>query len=261
MKPNDKFLLFALVFAGIFILLAGFYIYKINTKNIYAVIVPHHNIVANVRAKLFSDLAKKIPSPKTIILLSPNHYQLGQGVIQTSDYDWHLGEGKINSDKNVVDYLVKNKLANNEPSGFIYDHGIYNILPNIHNNFPNAKLVPIIFEDATIQQLDNLEKGLLESCPNCLMVASVDFSHYMPTDLPQTHDARSIKDLQTLNATDIFSDADVDSGPAMYLLITWAKDHNTDNFILKNHTDSGLNTKNLSEEATTHVFGWYEKNN
>jgi AmmeMemoRadiSam system protein B len=248
------------------ILASGLGFYFIKGKNISrtildisGVVVPHHNLVAPQRAEFFLELSKHITPPETIILLSPNHYSAGYGSIQTTSKDWRLGQGQINSNQNVVSFLVKNNLATNEPSSFIYEHGIYNILADIHNNFPNAKLVPLIFESASRYQINKLEQGLKDSCANCLMIASVDFSHYYSTSVAQSQDKRSIEDLETLNTDDLLTNAEVDSRPALALLTMWAKDHNTAEFILKNHTDSGINTQNPDSEGTTHVFGWYQQ--
>lgn len=219
-----------------------------GSPDISGAVVPHHNLAADKRAEFFAELAKRITPPETIILLSPNHYSAGQGKIQTTDQNWNLNQGRIIADKDVISFLTSHNLVINEPPSFTKEHGIYNILSDIHNNFPNAKLVPIIFENTSQDQLNKLEQGLKNSCDDCLMIASVDFSHDQPPVTAQLHDDRSIADLQTLNAADILENAEVDSRPALALLTIWAKDHKTPNFILKGH-DIG---------QTTHVFGWYE---
>lgn len=235
---------------------------KDNLKvSVSAAVVPHHNIVANQRAKFFSDLAEKIGKnnyPKTIILISPNHYYAGQGKVQTTTQNWNLNEGSIHANEGIILGLVNANLAVNEPSSFVSEHGIYNILGDIHNTFPEAQLVPLIFENTTQAQLSKLEESLSKSCDQCLMIASVDFSHYEPAQLADLHDQKSIRDLQTLNTADLISNAEVDSGPALSLLAMWAKDHHTEHFNLQNHTDSDILLNNLDLEGTSHVFGWYE---
>ena len=233
-----------------------------HSLNISGAVVPHHNLVADQRADFFSDLAEHISVPKTIILLSPNHYYAGSGSIQTTDQKWQLSQGEISPDQNVISYLVKNNLAINEPPSFKNEHGIFNILSDIHNNFPKAKIVPIIFSAQGARlpdgqgpasgwknKLKNLENGLRTSCANCLMIASVDFSHDQPALLAQQNDERSIAGLKARDTTDIIKNANIDSPPSLALLTMWAESHNTLSFILKNHTNAG---------AVTHVFGWYE---
>lgn len=252
MKFKTKIILLLFVVSGMAFLAGGLYFAenKLNRSNlnISGAVVPHHNLVAAQRAEFFSELAKHITAPETIILLSPNHFYAGSGSIQTTDQRWQLGQGQINPDQNVISYLVENNLAFNEPPSFVNEHGIFNILSDIHNNFPDAEIVPLIFENPGQNQLAELEKGLENSCGSCLMIASVDFSHDQPALLAQQNDECSIADLKTRDATGILKNAKVDSTSALALLAMWATDHNTLNFILKGH-DIG---------TTTHVFGWYE---
>lgn len=235
-----------------------------NYLNVSGVVVPHHDIVAEKRASFFKDLALQIKQPETIILVSPNHYSTGVGNIQITSQEWNLAQGKISVNNNVIDFLVKNKIALNEPGSFKDEHGIYNILADIHTNFPNAKIVPIIFKSnwASLEQektqIENLEKGLMQTCQNCLMVSSVDFSHYQPALLSQLHDEKSIRDLENLDTNDILNNAEVDSPESLALLVMWAKDHNTLSFNLKDNTSSDIIFKNLDGEGTTHVFGFYQ---
>jgi len=246
------------IFFGLFFYLAENKKANQATLNISGLVVPHHNLVAPQRAEIFSELSKLIAAPKTIILLSPNHYSAGRGSIQTTDKIWHLGQGQIEPNKNVISFMVNNSLALDEESSFVYEHGIYNILPDIHNNFPSAQIVPIIFKNTSQGQLDKLKQGLKESCADCLIIASVDFSHYTSDTQAQLQDKRSIGDLETFNASDMLTNTGVDSGPALALLTMWAKDHGTNNFVLKNHTFSGIDPKNPDGEGTSHVFGWYQ---
>ncbi len=228
---------------------------------ISAAVVPHHDIVASQRAQFFRQLAEQIDKsnyPETIILVSPNHYLAGQSKLQTSDHEWQLNKGSVNANTEVISKLLSTGAVSNEPSSFYTEHGIYNILRDIHRTFPQAKLVPIILKDASQAQLDKLEKSLLESCRNCLMIASVDFSHYQPALIADLHDQKTIRDLQTLNTADVLKNAEVDSGASLALLTMWSRDHDTAKFNLQNHTNSDLLLDNPDLEGTSHVFGWYE---
>src|SRR3989344_2027127 len=257
-------ILFSIALATPLITGSDFYFEKNKNKNrltlnISGAVLPHHNIVGHQRAEFFSVLASNITPPDTIILLSPNHYRAGQQSIQTTNQEWKLNQGKIIANQNVISYLAEHNLAANNSSSFINEHGIYNILSDIYNNFPHAKIVPIIFDGATQTELQDLKQGLMDSCLKCLMIASVDFSHYQPALLGQLHDDLSIRGLQMLDTANLFTKSEVDSGPALALLAMWAKDHNTLHFELKNHTNSGIIAQNPDIESTTHIFGWYEK--
>ncbi len=242
------------------VVLSGIFTFHQNKSviSISAVVVPHHDLVAAKRDRFFFELASDVKKPPTIILVSPNHYSLGQGNIQTDDQDWSLDKGKITPNKKVISFLNQQNVATNEPASFTDEHGIYNILGDIHHYFPKTPIVPLILKQTSQEELSKLEQGLLQSCSDCLMIASVDFSHYQPAVLAQLHDDRSIRDLQTLDTNDVLTGAEVNSGPALALLTMWAKDHDTMHFTLTAHTNSGIIFQDPDLETTTHVFGWYE---
>lgn len=229
---------------------------------ISAAVVPHHNIVAGQRAVFFKDLANAIGEqnyPETIILVSPNHYLAGHGKIQVTDKNWQLGEGSVNANSSVVTKLVRNGVAIKQTGSFESEHGIYNILDDIHQTFPKANLVPIILEDVPQEQLSSLHNSLQKSCNKCLMISSVDFSHYQPAALADLHDQKTIRDLQTLDTKDVLKNAEVDSGSSLALLTMWAKSHQTVQFNLQNHTNSDLLLNNPDIEGTSHILGWYQQ--
>lgn len=211
-------------------------------------VVPHHNFVAEVRAKFFLELASYIKKPKTIILLSPNHYHAGYGKIQTTSKDFLLGYGEIKVNQEVVSYLLEQGVVSDEPASFEDEHGIYNILKDIHDNFPGSNIVPIIFENPSKEELARLESVLKEICANCFMISSVDFSHDQEPSVAQAHDGISISYMQSRDVYNLLNDNYVDSGPALALLAMWAMDSKTAYFHLNQRTSSG---------DTTHVFGWY----
>ncbi len=224
-----------------------------NYANISGIVVPHHDLVKAQRAEFFDEIAAKIKAPKTVIIVSPNHYDAGKADIQTTDKTWDLSNGILQPDSTVIDQLS----LSIETSSFQNEHGIYNVLTDIHRVWPNAKVVPIILKMKT--RLDgSLATDLWEICPDCLMIASVDFSHYQPALLANEHDQLTLRALQNLDEDLIRTKAEVDSPPSLQLLIQWAKSHGTSRFNLEKHTNSGELLHDPDIETTTHMFGYYE---
>lgn len=230
-----------------------------SAKKISALIVPHHDLVKDQRATLFDEAAALIPAPRTVILLSPNHYESGRADIQTSNQTWDLSTGQISPDLPVLDALVAQNVAAKEPGSFTNEHGIKLILPDIKSHFPEAQIVPIIFKmDTPAAKLTALEEALEKNCADCLAIASVDFSHYQPATLANLHDGLTERALANLDTDALLAKAEVDSPPALAFLTLWAKSHGTEKFVLKDHTNSGVIANNPDIETTTHLFGWYE---
>ncbi|HSX24478.1 MAG TPA: AmmeMemoRadiSam system protein B [Candidatus Andersenbacteria bacterium] len=224
---------------------------------IAAIIIPHHDIVAKQRKQFLNELGKKI-QPKTIILISPNHYDVGKARIQTVDQDWNIAGGIIHSRSEVVQVLIKNGIGN-EPASFPDEHGIHLVLGDIHQAFPSASLVPIIVKSSATQlDIDNLEQILEKTCTACLVVASVDFSHYQPALLGDVHDELTLRALQNLDDNALLHTAEVDSPGALLFVSKWARHANAEHFVTWMHTNSGELLQQPDIESTTHIFGYYE---
>ncbi len=229
-----------------------------QTTTISGIVVPHHNLVQKERTTLFNQLKQTISPPQTIILIAPNHYDTGKNLVQTTNQDWDITDGSLRPNKEVIAELIKTG-SGNEPESFANEHGIKLLLPDIKQAFPNATIVPLIFKtQTTITEVQKVHDTLLKECPHCLMIASVDFSHYQPALLADLHDTLAERALDTLNP-ELLTQSEVDSPSALLLLAQWATSHDTKKFVLKNHTNSGIIASNPDIATTTHFFGWYEK--
>lgn len=232
-----------------------------NVKNgkqkIYAVTVPHHDLVATDRSKYLAEIAKT-ESPKTIILVSPNHFNTGQSDILTTNKIWDLGVSKVYPAEDIINNLSKDIVGNDE-NAFLGEHGIKNILPDIANYFPSAKIVPIIIkQDASKEKVALLADNLIKSCTDdCLLITSVDDSHYQPSSLSNLHDSLTLRALNNMDQ-DLIWRAEVDSNQSLALLLAWSKVHGADSFKLSENTNSGIIAGDRDAEATSYIFGDYE---
>ncbi len=229
-------------------------------EKISTLIVPHHDLVADRRAKLFERAKNFTGYPDTILLISTNHFDTGSADVISTNKIWNLAKGKIKPDSTVISFLAKKNLVADQETAFAGEHGITNILPDIYNNFPNSRIVPIMLKPKTEKVvLDNLLTGLDEAClGNCLMVDSVDFSHYQPASLAQIHDNFTIRALNNLDEDTIFK-SEVDSTESLYLGMKWAESKNANKFNMIENTNSGVIASDRDAESTSYVFGWYEQ--
>lgn len=228
------------------------------TEEISVIILPHHDIVRTDRQEFLQSVGKKIAQPKTIVLLSPNHYENGRGSIQTTDRVWEISAGTIEPNLAVIDSLQS--LASSEPESFTNEHGIKAVLADVWATFPQAKIVPLLFKSTTsLDQLAALNDRLLGSCADCLVVASVDFSHYQPAILADLHDRLTARSLALLDPAKILKDAEVDSPPSLAMSILWAKSRQTNRFVLAKQTNSSRLVGDPDSEGTSHFFATFER--
>jgi len=243
---SNKFVLFLFLFyLSIF---SWFYFAPV------AVIVPHHNIVAANRQNFLQKTRLLRPVTKKIILISPDHFSTNQKQISYTDMDWNLSNGNINYDHSFDSsgLTANNQLLKN-------DHGIYNILPDVKKYFPKATVVPILVgQQLSVENLNILYQKIDNYCQrNCLLIASIDFSHYLPAQMADAHDSYTLDALYGKNLNKIFA-SEVDSPQSLYIVSKFGfTNHN--NFTLFDHTNSGYLIRNPDIETTTHVFGIFNK--
>jgi len=225
---------------------------------ISAVIVPHHDLDKADRTELFSKISKEVKA-KTVVLVSTNHFNSGTGNIITTKKEWQLSTGKIEASSSFVDSLTNSKIATGDENAFSEEHGIKNILPDILQYFPDTNLVPIIIKAGTSNvDIDKLNQALVDNCKdNCLLVSSVDFSHYQPGALAEIHDDLAIRALNELDENKLIR-AEVDSKETLNLTILWAKSQKTEQFNLFKNTNSGQIENSRDGESTSYVLGYYK---
>jgi len=209
--------------------------------------LPHHNLVQATRQEFLQSIAAKRPVTNKIILIGPDHFSINQQQILSSSEDWNLSTGTFVYEK-LFDLPNANLVLKN-------DHAIYNPLADLKNYFPKASVYPILIgQKVDTNTLDTLVSQIIKICDsNCLLVASVDFSHYLPATLAEVHDAFTINNLHNLDSQNILK-AEVDSPQSLYILTRFSQ---LKKFNLFAHTNSGYLSQNPDTETTTHVFGSY----
>ncbi len=221
-------------------------------------VVPHHDLVKSRRTRLFKDRSSTT-QPDTIILLSPNHFDAGTDDIITTNRVWTVdsGEGSIEPATAVVDALVDAGLMTLDDTVFRSEHGIKNLLGEIHEFFPDATLVPVVLKERVDPaRVELLVETLTAMCDECGVIASVDMSHYQPAAVAAVHDIKTIRALTTMNVSEVW-DVEVDSQASLAFLVQWAQVNGLQWFELVDYTNSGVLEGNPEQETTTHLFGYF----
>ena len=145
----------------------------------------------------FANLAEK----ETIVIVGPDH--TGAALGQTAVYfegSWKTPLGEVQVDqlmaKGLQDVGVMNKAAH---SG---EHSIEVQLPFIQKRFPGSKIVPIMLGDQTQGVAERLGTRLAEF--DCVVVASSDFSHYVPVAKATEEDKYAIGALEKLDVSEFY---------------------------------------------------------
>jgi AmmeMemoRadiSam system protein B len=221
-------------------------------------VLPHHNLVADTRQKFLTQIKSQRPITKSIVIIGPDHFSPYQSKMVYGNQPWNLSSGTLK----FADYLEThlNSLLDLDNLLVKNDHSIHNLTTDIKRLWPNASIFPILIgQDVELENLEPLISKLQSVCGfDCLLLASVDFSHYLPAALAHVHDQKSLRVLNNLELDQI-GDLEVDSPQSLYLLTKIALHKQAQKFELFSHTNSGFIFHNPDHETTTHVMAFYQR--
>lgn len=222
-------------------------------------ITPHHLVAGFIFSDFYRRLA--VQKPTTIILIGPNHYEHGHYPALTSRLGWETPFGVVAPNQTIIDDLVAHKLAQIDEEAVPNDHSTAGSLPYVKYYVPGATVVPIILSGkmsrAAIEKLsDHLATYLDQST---VLVAPVDFSHYLTAEQAQAHDKVTLSVMQSFNYSRLltFGNDNVDSPVSIAtLLMTMQKVGATQSQVLYN-TNSGILAKDNHMQTTSYFSMLY----
>jgi len=224
-----------------------------------AVLVPHFSITAPQRERFWTELSKKF-TPDRVMVVSVDHFGVGQSNISTTKRQWQFQTSSPLLDESLTDKLLESGLATELDGELIAEHGLTQILPELIHTWPSAKYSEVTIKDVvTLAEVNELYRLINEECPDCLLVASVDWSHYNVSSLAQLHDQLATRAVVEANS-ELAWRAETDSPQTMYLLTKWAEEHQL-TWQQFAHSDSGLDDKSWNSETTSYMLGYYAHDN
>lgn len=226
-----------------------------ETKYIKGGIIPHHLLPADLLASFFKRISHQ--SVETYILIGPNHYEKGNSKVLTSDWNWNTPFGQVYANTQVIDALVQETPTVVDTDVLEYEHSVAGIMPYINQYSPGANVIPLILSNTlTTDELDQLA-GKIQPfiTKNTVVLAPVDFSHYLRSTEAEEHDQVTwevIKNFDVDHLLHMNSD-NLDSPSSIALLLLLMKREGTVSMHLYDNTNSGrlLNTPFVS---TTSYF-------
>lgn len=221
-----------------------------------AIVVPHHNVVKDLRLSYLKKISNQRFKTDTIIIIGPDHFSPYQYDLSYNNQNWSLFNGQLNFatylESDLKPFLnLRNSIVKN-------DHAVYNLISGIKSAFPRASIFPILIgQQVPKDRLEPLLATISQNChSNCLLLASVDFSHYLPYVLADIHDIKSINVLANQDLDQIFN-LEVDSQQSLYILSKFSQIKKAHHFNLFSHTNS-TKIQNLPDtESTSHIMASY----
>lgn len=217
-------------------------------------IIPHHFFASYLIADFFNGLKKQ--NPQVIILIGPNHSERGNYKVLSGLYAWGTPFGAVQPDEAVIQNLLDAKVVEIDDGAISGDQTITAIMPFVKYYLPNAKVVPLLLsgfmtkEDAVI-----LSEALSELVSDTIViVASVDFSHYLTSPNAKVKDSVTLDLIKEFNYDRLlFLNSEyLDSPPSIVTLLMTMEYIDSTEIKILHHTDSGEMQKDDSIETTSY---------
>jgi len=160
-------------------------------------VIPHHYVGAEYVAEVFALLAPQ--QPKTVILLGPNHDEVGPYPVLTSEAAWATPFGTVQPDDAARAAFVAAGAAYDEHA-LSADHAVAGLIPFVAKYLPNARVVPLLIKRHPDQaSADALATALAAAAgdADAVIIGSIDFSHYLTVADADKRDALTLAAMRT----------------------------------------------------------------
>lgn len=229
--------------------------FSFNNNDIVAGVAPHHLVAKDILQSFYEHLEKN-SNPNTIVIIGPDHfnayYTHGSNFItikpQSEDF---FG---LEVDKQLIEDINSTMPLAFSNSSVKIDHAVRNHIDYIKKYLPKTKIFPVLIP-GTITKIesDNFVDGLVKSNKNILVIASVDFSHYLSSEMADLHDLKSMRVIKNYEQEN-FNQLEVDSWQSLYIARNYAKAKGAETPIEIGHSNSYKINPIKSEEGTTSYY-------
>ncbi|MEI8350316.1 MAG: AmmeMemoRadiSam system protein B [Candidatus Omnitrophota bacterium] len=162
---------------------------------IIGAIAPHagYSYSGIIAAYTYKALMDKPPEVVVILAQSHRHRFSGISIYPAGSFDTPLGA--LSVDEEVSSQLSALVFSSFEKQAFVAENALETQLPFIKKTLSSAKIVPLVFGEVTIAQLQILADKLAEISKkkHIVIVASTDLSHYLSYDDAVKIDTKTIQ--------------------------------------------------------------------
>ena len=163
----------------------------------YGGVCPHagYQYSGTAAAVTYSSI-KEMKSAHTIVVIGPNHSGIGS-LVSLSLEGWETPLGEIENNKELGKLIQKNaKYLDFDEKAHMMEHSVEVQVPFIQTINPKAKIVPICMMDQSIEASADLGKALFKAISEydkgVIVIASSDFSHYLPPEIAKKNDMDAV---------------------------------------------------------------------
>ncbi|QJA06095.1 AmmeMemoRadiSam system protein B [Thermosulfurimonas marina] len=166
------------------------------------VVAPHAGYMYS--GAVAGEVYGRLVPPEVAVILGPNHTGLGQraAVLPVGVFLTPLGEVPIESPL-AEDLLSRVPFLREDALAHLYEHSLEVQVPFLQYLNPEVSLVPVCLSRLSLEEIFELGEGLaqaVEAYPRRVtLVASTDFSHYVPDEVARRKDRLALERILELD--------------------------------------------------------------
>jgi AmmeMemoRadiSam system protein B len=168
-------------------------------------VVPHagYRYSGPIAALVYDALAQERP-PETVLLLGVDHHGASPGAA-LSDQNWLTPLGRVAVDHSFVSDLVRTPIVIDERA-HAAEHSLEVQLPFLDYVLPHPKIAPLIVRFGPFDFLTEVASVVRDALRgrDALVLASTDFSHYVPAKEAERLDRMAIEQILGRNAAGLY---------------------------------------------------------
>ena len=230
------------------------------------VVSPHAGYEYSGRTAAFA--IKSLRPAETFVVLGPNHSALGHEFSIMSSGEWITPMGAIEIDSKLAAELKTCKVLGEDELAHVREHSIEVQLPFLQHRFKNFRFVPISITNADysgdfMDKCVILGKHMAESIKgkSACIIASSDFSHYLPAKIADGKDAKALEKIAMLDIAGFFrvlekTDASVCGYGPIAVVMSAAKTMGMKGAMVISHTNSGDATGDYASVVSYYAIGF-----
>lgn len=173
---------------------------KKGPRSIVGTVCPHAGFVYSgpVAAHVFLALAND-GFPETFVIIGPNHSGMG-AMVSVATEDFSMPMGVVPVDEELAKSLCKG-IMSEDRTAHKFEHSLEVQLPFIQQISKDVNIVPVCMGlqdyDTAKEIGDIIAKEIKDR--DVVVIASTDFSHYVPKDVAEKKDGLAIDQILKLN--------------------------------------------------------------
>lgn len=229
---------------------------KTDDRDIKGGIVPHHLLADGMIASFFKAVSMK--KYDYVVVVAPNHKRIGSLQVNTAKGNWETPFGVLSGGEDIIGSLIDEGTAGNNRSLMEEEHSISSLVPYIKYYQPDTKIVPLLLH-GNLGLENSIELGRLINRKmkdkNYLLIASVDFSHYLSVEKADKMDEITLKAIKEtdLKAISRMNNDNLDSPPSVITLLAVMNENSINNMCLTGHDNSAR----IAHQYSTSTTGYF----